>query len=560
MPRIDVNNGNCRNDKIATKSSFIKSLNGILEKNQQHTSCNSYQNFSDIEQPSTQSVKFHSPKVFTADSITVNAPAKDVLGSKFDVFTRNLKSHTMPAESTVLTKINGTANGTANGHLTNGAVNGTTNGTTNGQPKLQPLSACYDRYPKPGSYNLQVFPMNGINSEINNTKENICDDFHHQQQSHRHKDERKHDHDEIAKQEQDRLDEILKMCADFERQNQNVLSSPIVQNRIKTNGSLPREKKSPLSPDRVAGTANVFFPSSPVDFRQTNSNQPTSPHTPHKTNTGYENVKLFAGRKVDLSSSSSSSSSRFENTSQKLSCDSLHLTNGNSMNGYENMISPVKSPIGYVPQSPRTRIKTCISPKKEHTSTPIQRKTDYDLLVQSFEEKLRMEVQQIRNNRSIDNQKSTEAVPPISKPTPPQPPPKLLSQQNTPTKNAQPPNSHQYVNVNRLTNLQEGIYGSLTKKPNNKSNNHTTVSIKKNLDEKQIAQLKKQQAEMMRKARELKQQIAELQRQEEEVLTEVHFFVLISIDLHLFYVLNVSTVGFRESTCIRRIKNRTTTT
>lgn len=503
MPRIDVNGVDCRNDKIASKG-FIKTLNGILDKSPR----NSFQNFelaaatAATAEPTTDG-KYHSPKVFAADSITVNAPAKDVLGSKFDNFSRNLmQTIAMPAESTVLTKINGTANGSANGHLVNGG--GIVNGN-GGLPKLQPLSACYDRYPKPGSYGgLQVFPMNGINSEMNNTKENFCDG-------------RKID-DEITKLEQDRLEEILKMCADFERQNQNVQSSPIVQNRIKTNGSLPREKKSPLSPEHIGSTVNVFFPPSPGDFqRQINSNQPSSPHTTHKINTGYENVKLFAGRKID----GSSSSSRFENsTPHKPDLNPMHLTNGHSSNGYENVMSPIKSPVGYVPQSPRTRIKTCISPKKELTSTPIQRKTDYDLLVQSFEEKLRIEIQQLREHRSVDNQISRqihqkpEPIPVPPKPQQPQPPPK--------PQHIQTVTAHQYVNVNvnRSTNLQEGIYGSLTKK-HSKSNNHLTVNIKKNLDDKQIAQLKKQQIDVVRKARELKQQIAELQRQEEEVLREV---------------------------------------
>lgn len=502
MPRIDVNGVDCRNDKIAAKT-VNGSLNGLLDKNQTVT----FNSINSIAlKPTNDTNQFHSPKVFASDSIKVNTPAKDVLGAKFDKFTKNWKQpFVMPAESAVFTKINGMPNGNANGHLVNG-VNGTSNG--NGRlPKLQPLSACYDRYPKPGSYgSLQVFPMNGVNSEINNTKENICDES---PQRHRIRDERKLD-DEITKLEQDRLEEILKMCADFERQNQNVQSSPIVQNRIKTNGSLPREKKSPLSPDHMGGSANVFFPPSPGDFR---SNQPSSPHTPHKTNTGYENVKLLAARKHDLSSSSS----RFENSPQK-SADSHHLMNGSSMNGYENMMSPLKSPVGYVPQSPRTRIKTCISPKKELTSTPIQRKTDYDLLVQSFEEKLRFEIQQLRENRCIENRNSLANRQPNQKPEPPPIQPK-------PTQNALA-KEHQYVNVNvnRSTSSQEGIYGTLTNK--NKSNNHLTLNIKKNLDEKQIAQLKKQQIDVVRKARELKAQIAELQQQEEEVLREVIHFLL----------------------------------
>lgn len=497
MPRIDVNGVDCRNDKIASKGF-------IIDKNHY----DSFQIESTTKTPTDG--KFHSPKVFAADSITVNAPAKHVLGSKFDTFAKHSKqSIAMPAESSVLPKTNGTTNG-SNGHLVNG-----TNGTINGNaamPKLQPLSACYDRYPKPGSYgSLQVFPMNGVNSEINNAKENIYGEMSH---IYRNKEEKKNELD-LKKLEQDRLEEILRMCADFERQNQNVQSSPIVQNRIKTNGSLPREKKSPLSPEHIGATTNVFFPPSPVDFHQQNLIQkPSSPHAPHKTHTGYENVRLLAARKIEMSSPSS----RFENSSD--SNATAHM-----QNGYENVMSPLKSPVGYVPQSPRTRIKTCISPKKELTSTPIQRKTDYDLLVRSFEEKLRMEIQQLHDNRNADNRihlnnwqgnQKSETVAQMQ----------MQTQQHStnvslPTVQQQ---QAQQQHVNRSTNLQEGIYGTLTNKP--KSNNHLTVNIKKNLDEKQIAQLKKQQIEVLRKARELKAQIAELQRQEEEVLREVILLVI----------------------------------
>lgn len=570
MPRIDVNGIDCRNDKIITKN-FIKSLNGVLEKNQHQQNAASL-NSSNTVQQNTAAVE--SPKVFAADSIKVNAPAKDVLGPKFDHFAKNLKQHqhqrhphsiAMPAESPMLTnnKCNGTANGhTPNGILTNGTHHANSNGSLNAQlPRLQPLSACYDRYPKPGSYgSLQVFPMNGVNSEINNAKEIKVIGAGSPLRHNRRNDSIKSQSDEIAKMEQDRLEEVLKMCADFERQNQNVTASPIVQNRIKTNGSLPREKKSPMSPDHMggsgsgSGSANVFFPSSPADFRSGHNNshnaqQPSSPHTPHKMNTGYENIKLFASRKAaDISSPSSRFDGGHHQRSAYDSMHAPHLTNGNSSNGYENLISPLKSPVGYVPQSPRTRIKTCISPKKELTSTPIQRKTDYDLLVQSFEEKLRLEIQQFRENRTAtsathtnavannaasdnDNRISQNSCQTNQKPESPQQHKQHRqqrqqhhnhnhNQQQYQNNHQVPlPSMHQYVNINRSMNLQEGIYGTVAGKQ--KPSNHLTVNLKKNLDEKQIAQLKKQQIDVLRKARDVKAQISELQRQEEEVLREV---------------------------------------
>lgn len=538
MPQIDFaqdssssNEGGC-----TTPDDVFKSLTDMLNTQTATQNNNSnnllHNNFSKPNEYVTAMNNFHSPKVFAADSITVNAPAKDVLGPKFNNFTKNLTNlftkndrnldvarhnndlHVAPThgiEPNVLTvKVN---NVTANG------ANGS-NGNIPSSVKLQPTSACYDRYPKPGSYgSLQVFPMNGVNSEINAgvTKESMAIEVQRQRaQIERMQEE------EISKAEHERLDEILKMCADFERQNSSVQSSPIVQNRIKTNGSLPRDKKASPYVDIVsANHSNVFFPSSPGG--QTYS-ATTMTATSSAPSSGYENVKVTPGRCIEMTSSPTS---RYENFSQKLSHgssehDPYNHLNGIgkaatvSSNGYENVSSAARrSPVGYVPQSPRTRIKTCISPKKEMTSTPTQRKTDYDLLVQSFEEKLRMEIQQLREHHTADQNGSqmrlngnghikSPPMPPIH------PPPPL------PTHPASLP-----VFVNKTNgSAPEGIYGQLTT-VKKKNINNLTVNITKNLDDNQIAQLKRQRVSVLKKMRDLKSAIADLRRQQEEVMREV---------------------------------------
>lgn len=549
MPQIDFaqdssssNEGGC-----STPDDVFKSLTDMLDtqtaphnnNNSTNLMHNNFNNKPPSEYAPTMN-NFHSPKVFAADSITVNAPAKDVLGPKFNNFTKNLTNlftkneknldgarhnndlQVPPQRSidaNVLTvKVN---NATAN--CTNGGGSGGGAGSiSSSSMKLQPASACYDRYPKPGSYgSLQVFPMNGVNTEINTgtTKESMAIEVQRQRaQIERMQEE------EMSEAEQDRLEEILRMCADFERQNSSVQSSPIVQNRIKTNGSLPRDKKSSPYVD-IAGVnhSNVFFPSSPSELRHPNM---ASTSTASAPSNGYENVKMTPGRRVELASSPSS---RYENFSQQLSlaspeADPYHHPNAankavtGSSNGYENVsIASRRSPVGYVPQSPRTRIKTCISPKKEVTSTPIQRKmnSEYDLLVQSFEEKLRMEIQQLRDHRSNDQNViykhqngnghgKSSSLPPIY------PPPPLPSH---------PTSAPMYANKSN-DSAPEGIYGQLTT-VKNKNINNLTVNIKKNLDEKQIAQLKQQRVEVLKSVRDLKAAIAELQRQEEEVLREV---------------------------------------
>lgn len=460
MPKIVSNGLNCQSDNINISSNGAHRINGFV----------------DVYDETTQ---VHSPKVFAVDSITVNTPAKHVLGSNHGHFikTHQNMSHINNANETVYCITNG--NGS---HATS-------------IPRLQPLSACYDRYPKPGSYgSLQVFPMNGINSEINNAKE--CDRNTNLQLP--------HNDDELTRNEQERLDEIMRVCADYERQNQNVQSSPIVQNRIKTNGSLPREKKSPLGPnDQLIGSSNVFFPSSPsIDSRKTLANQTNGQHH------GYENVRMLAARHSDHSRSDDTNGHK----------SPMHLNKAQIMNCYENC-SPVKrSPVGYVPQSPRTRIKTCISPKREVTSTPLhhQRKAEYEQLVQSFEDKLRMEIQQLRDIRNGENNHNNRTQPP------------------TPTKSAEQPMSNgslmdteinekmkENLSMHSQISLSDNIYGSLTPKSRTARTGEDKPIIRKNLDEKQVAQLKKQRVEYLRKTRDLKSQISELHRQEEEVLREV---------------------------------------
>lgn len=510
MPQIDFTQDSSSNE--GTPEEVLKNLADILDsqnvnqKNNQQTHNNLINSLTKIEYANINN--FHSPKVFTADSITVNTPAKDVLGPKFNNFAKNLtqiltrndknadvnksaqnnmlannaspppmvntvpnnKANTTPPPTSndatpVLAKVN---NSTANGFTIH------TNGNSPATPKLQPSSACYDRYPKPGSYGcLQVFPMNGVNSEINNGARDFSAELKHQRAQLERMQEQ-----EVSKMEQDRLEEIMRMCADFERQNQNIQSSPIVQNRIKTNGSLPREKKSPfIDHANSSSQVNVFFPSNPGTMSPTRNN-------------GYENVKLIAGRRVELLSSPSPTNRCGNGTSPQGSPPIVNSPpNGKVNTGYENVLA-TRKPGGYVPQSPRTKIRTCISPKKD-SITP--RKAEYDLLVQSFEEKLRLEIQQLREARLAENGKP---LPNGSQPT-----------------NGVNGNGH----AQSQSQPQENTNGS-----RNKNINNLTVNIKKNLDDKQIVQLKKQRVEVLKTMRDLKAEISDLQRQEEEVLREVN--------------------------------------
>lgn len=406
----------------------------------------------------------HSPKVFAADSVTVNAPAKDVLGTKFNSFTKNLTQIFTKNDSK---KLNGNASVdvATGGVLTKvnnvpmASIAATATTPLPQSPKVQQFSACYDRYPKPGSYGqLQVFPMNGVNSEMNQPesmpameKNPITTTMAQTSGVER----------QIAQKEHD-LEDILRMCADFNR----VQSSPIVQNRIKTNGSLPRDKKPAYIGDTNCEKANLFFPTGGV----TPSDDSRSSKSP---SSGYENVKLSGpGRKIEIGQSKSPvSSPRYVRRSTDT------VSPSNSINGYEN-VQPLKKPIGYIPQSPRTKIKTCVSPKKEATTASAAvavKKSEYDALMQSFEDKLRLEIQMLRDNKNFDMGA---------------------------TKNG--------------GGGTEQIYGTLEKR--NKNINNLTLNIG---NKDPVEQLLADRKRVLVGVRQLKTQISDLQRQEEEVLREV---------------------------------------
>ncbi|XP_055846966.1 pleckstrin homology-like domain family B member 1 isoform X2 [Episyrphus balteatus] len=344
------------------------------------------------------------PKVFTADSITVNTPAKDVLGPKYANFAKNLaenhrneknqkmnnyvnipttnyhqqQQHQQQQQqhqqyhNSNLNSSSSSTNGTGGNEILAKVNNNLSNNSRNTTP--------YDKYPK--SYGgLQLFPMNGVNTEINTSSSSYHSVTYESLAAHNSSQQN------ISAQENERLEEILKICTEYERQNSNsnsnssVTSSPIVQNRIKTNGSLPREKKGPfydLSPQHSGGHSKVFFPEKA------------------KTSSGYENVRLIGDRRVEIGNGSGSGSG----TPASGSCI------GSPKSGYENVI------VGkYVPQSPRTKIRTtCMSPKKDSSFNgfQIQQKpqtnhstSDYEQLIQTFEDKLKMEMQAIQDKSRL---------------------------------------------------------------------------------------------------------------------------------------------------------------
>ncbi|XP_067642185.1 pleckstrin homology-like domain family B member 1 isoform X2 [Eurosta solidaginis] len=374
----------------------------------------------------------HCPKVFTADLVTVNMPAKDVLGQKYANFAKNLaenhrsdkNSSPTPTRNNQLNNslkganlqnvsgnyvnIPSTSNFIQNTNTTNGSmeflakVNNTTSSarTTSGTVSHHNVPA-YDRYPKPGSYGgLQIYPMNGVNTEINSNSTNSSP-VHRPQYTESSPSIQRRNLSNLSNSENERLEDMLKICTEYsDRQNQScaasLTSSPIVQNRIKTNGSLPRDKKSPFHHELTNSQQQLqnSFTGSSNNLSSSSYNSTHNPST-ISTSIGYENVRgVVPQNRIEIGQQSSQGPT-------------------SPQTGYENVV------IGkYVPQSPRTKIRTtCMSPKKDHSFSsaycaqapsatvpppiapkPLVKQSEYEQLIKTFEEKLKLEMQAIEES------------------------------------------------------------------------------------------------------------------------------------------------------------------
>lgn len=499
----------------------------------------------------------HCPKVFAADLVTVNMPAKDVLGQKYANFAKNLAENhrndknASPVRNNQLNNSvrGGAQNSTGNyvniPSTSNFIQNTSTCGSGSGEflakvNNTAPLRtvnsanhhnvSAYDRYPKPGTYGgLQIYPMNGVNTEINSNSANSSP--LHRLQYESSPSMQRRNLSNLSTSENECLEDMLKICTEYsDRQNQScaasLTSSPIVQNRIKTNGSLPRDKKSPFYFD-LSGSQlqqSVSGSSNNLSTQTHNGSNSVS------SSSGYENVRLVSQNRIEIGGQTEGP------TSPKT--------------GYENVV------IGkYVPQSPRTKIRTtCMSPKKEHSfssvygQAPIAAKpppvapkpskhSEYEQLIKTFEEKLKLEMQAIEESSRYQ---STNAVKSIS-----------ASAEQSPAKRTN-------KNVNNLTlNLPESnsLQNSpkLQKKPApaprmfsrsalasfNKSGSAKTIdlqkaaaSVRNDVEEalksklvlsgcEDIDQLKLKRKQNLMRIHELKNEISELQKQESEELREV---------------------------------------
>ncbi|XP_061395837.1 dual specificity protein kinase splA-like, partial [Musca vetustissima] len=365
------------------------------------------------------------PKVFTADLVTVNLPAEDVLGKKFTPKYVQTMAEAQRNEKNLLNARRNFNQSKQNNNIYDnvpltsvaamaaGASSSPKHHHQDHENSTKVKNNAYDRYPKLG--HLQIFPMNSINSEMNTntttspsqgvasptnnsntaTPLSIYNNFQNSKAGDQGKTKT------ISNNEKEHLDDMLKICSEYtDRQNQvapnatnnntnaSSNSSPIVQNRIITNGSLPRERKSPFQNNDMQKSFEGSFNNLSV----TGTTSADNPSENIYNSSGYENVRVLGPKRVEINGQSNS-----------------------SMENYENVV------VGkYVPQSPRTKIRTtCMSPKKEqsfnaiisqkaepqaqtrtthNSSSSNNKQLEYDELLRTFGEKLQIEMEAIEES------------------------------------------------------------------------------------------------------------------------------------------------------------------
>uniref|UniRef100_W8BSW7 Pleckstrin domain family B member 2 n=1 Tax=Ceratitis capitata TaxID=7213 RepID=W8BSW7_CERCA len=506
---------------------------------------------------------FQCPKVFAADLVTVNMPAKDVLGQKYANFAKNLAENhrndknASPVRNNQLNNsLKGGIGQNSSGNYvnipstssyiqnTNACGSGEFLAKVNNTTPLRSASGAnhhnvpaYDRYPKPGTYGgLQIYPMNGVNTEINSNSVNSSP--LHRLQYESSPSMQRRNLSNISTSESECLEDMLKICTEYsDRQNQScaasLTSSPMVQNRIKTNGSLPRDKKSPFYHDVSGSQLHQSFTGS-------SSNLSTQPHTGSVSiSSGYENVRLMNQNRLEIGGQTQVPSS--------------------PKTGYENVV------IGkYVPQSPRTKIRTtCMSPKKEHsfssaygqaaTSSAVPppvapkptKQTEYEQLIKTFEEKLKLEMQAIEESSRYQPPKAIKPAPASAEQSPAKRTNKNInnltlnlhepnSLQNSPKLQKKPaPAPRLFSKMAQLSfNNGGGVKTSSTAGGVSVASQKASASVKSDVEEvtktEQISMysddvelLKQKRKQLLLRVQELKNEITELQKQESEELREL---------------------------------------
>ncbi|CAG9816070.1 unnamed protein product [Phaedon cochleariae] len=329
---------------------------------------------------------------------------------------------------------------------------------------------------------------------------------------------------EIEKAEQQRLEEILNMCAEYEKQ-QSEKNKPITPNRIITNGSLPRDKRGPYGPPSPSYSSTP--PPSPLDVLHNELLK-------QNNHQNYENVSPFASRRENVSPASL----RHENVSPA-NVEYRSLERGSP---YENVYVQ-HNPAGNYPPSPRTRIKTFVTSNKD--SSP---KDNADLIESKYaileaEQKLLREAEQILR-QNLHNSKEF--------------PPDIDIFETPPPKIAHTDYIYPLENVSKgspspIENYSKDSSSSIEHKKINgdhdspHSSSHFDDAKERNEDEKKrLEQLRKEKKEILAVISRIKRQMAEIEIQEEELHREMELEKALISGEHQSKLLDLEKVEARK--------------
>ncbi|XP_056636481.1 pleckstrin homology-like domain family B member 1 isoform X1 [Diorhabda sublineata] len=295
---------------------------------------------------------------------------------------------------------------------------------------------------------------------------------------------------EIEKAEQQRLEEILNMCAEYEKQ-QCEKSKPMTPNRIKTNGSLPRDKRGQYGPPPSPSYSSTP-PPSPLDILHNELIKQSG-----KTN--YENVNLTYSPPNGVN---------YENVD--LMTTDQELRGVERKSPYENVYLQ-HNPPGSYPTSPRTRIKTFVTSNRDNTIKETGEIIDNKFAILQAEQILLREAEEIlkqnlHNSREFPPDHDIFDFP---------------SEKSTPTKFVFP-----------IENVLDSSKEASSPVDNNLQmdkvidQNGTNEFSKKKCsdhdqeDRKRFEQLRKEKKDILSVMSRIKRQMAEIETQEEELQRE----------------------------------------
>ncbi|VEN37008.1 unnamed protein product [Callosobruchus maculatus] len=300
---------------------------------------------------------------------------------------------------------------------------------------------------------------------------------------------------EIEKAEQQRLEEILNMCVEYEKQTQYEKNKPVTPNRIKTNGSLPRDKRGQYAPPSPSYSTSP--PLSPLDLLQNELLK-------HNNSHNYENInRSFCNTSNDTT--------EHRTPNLRDNSDHMHLKSPDqTSNEYRNLerSSPYENVLMQqgvvVPSSPRTRIKTFVTSNKDNATKESTELIDNKFAILEAEQILLREAEQVlrqnlHNSKEFPPDHDIFDIPEVK---------------TAPTK---------FIFPEEDSSASKDISSSVDDK---KSTNNDGANSEKNFsdykdhseaDKRRVEQLKKERKDILSVISRVKRQMSEIEVQEEEL-------------------------------------------